>query len=76
MAGGQGAVLARAAVGRSCGPTAVVTAQPAAGENLVEQLPTGEWIERATYFEAVAVTGDGVFETLRAVSKLVLKSLA
>src|SRR4026208_2044238 len=46
------------------------------GENLVEQLPTGEWIERATYFEAVAVTGDGVFETLRAVSKLVLKSLA
>jgi len=47
-----------------------------AGENLIEQLPTGEWIERATYFEAVAVTGDGVFETLRAVSKLVLKSLA
>jgi hypothetical protein len=46
------------------------------GENLVEQLPTGEWIERAPYFEAVAVTGDGVFETLRAVSKLVLKSLA
>src|ERR671921_471339 len=47
-----------------------------AGENLVEQLPSGEWIERATYFEAVAVSGDGVFETLRAVSKLVLKSLA
>ena len=47
-----------------------------AGENLVEQLPTGEWIEHGTYFEAVAVTGDGVFETLRAVSKLVLKSLA
>jgi len=47
-----------------------------AGENLVEQLPTGEWIERATYFEAVAVTGDGVFETLKAVSKLVLKTLA
>ena len=47
-----------------------------AGENLVEQLPTGEWVERATYFEAVAVTGDGVFETLRGVSKLVLKSLA
>jgi len=33
-------------------------------------------VERAPYFEAVAVTGDGVFETLRAVSKLVLKSLA
>jgi hypothetical protein len=47
-----------------------------AGEHLVEQLPTGEWIERATYFEAVAVTGDGVFDTLKAVSKLVLKSLA
>ena len=36
----------------------------------VEQLPTGEWIERAPYFEAVAVTGDGVFDTLKAVSKL------
>jgi signal recognition particle receptor subunit beta len=47
-----------------------------AGENLVEQLPTGEWVEHATYFEAVAVTGDGVFDTLKAVSKLVLKSLA
>jgi hypothetical protein len=45
-------------------------------ENLIEQLPTGEWIERATYFEAVAVTGDGVFDTLKAVSKLVLKALA
>ena len=47
-----------------------------AGENLVSQLPTGEWIERAPYFEAVAITGDGVFETLRAVSKLVLKTLS
>jgi hypothetical protein len=47
-----------------------------AGENLVEQAPTGEWVEHATYFEAVAVTGDGVFETLKAVSKLVLKTLA
>ena len=47
-----------------------------AGENLVEQLPTGEWVERAVYFEAVAVTGDGVFDTLKAVSKLVLKTLA
>jgi mutual gliding-motility protein MglA len=46
------------------------------GENLVEQLPTGEWAERAVYFEAVAVTGDGVFDTLKAVSKLVLKTLA
>ena len=47
-----------------------------AGANLIEQLPTGEWIERAHWFEAVAVAGDGVFETLKAVSKLVLKSLA
>jgi hypothetical protein len=47
-----------------------------AGEHLIEQVPTGEWVERATYFEAVAVTGDGVFDTLKAVSKMVLKSLA
>ena len=46
------------------------------GESLVEQLPTGEWVERAPYFEAVAVTGEGVFDTLKAVSKLVLKTLA
>ena len=45
------------------------------GENLVEQVD-GVWIERAPYFEAVAVTGEGVFDTLKAVSKLVLKSLA
>ena len=47
-----------------------------AGENLVEQIKSGEWVERAPYFEAVAVTGEGVFETLKAVSKLVLKTLA
>ena len=35
----------------------------------------GEWIERAPFHEAVAVTGDGVFDTLKAVSKLVLKTL-
>lgn len=50
------------------------TAHP--GERLVEQLQTGEWIERAPYIEAVAVNGDGVFDTLKIVSKLVLKSLA
>lgn len=44
------------------------------GEFLVEQLD-GQWIERAPYFEAVAMTGEGVFDTLKAVSKLVLKSL-
>lgn len=47
-----------------------------AGENIIEQASDGVWIERAPYFEAVAVTGDGVFDTLRAVSKLVLKSLS
>jgi hypothetical protein len=46
------------------------------GEHLTEQLPTGEWVEHAAYFEAVATEGDGVFETLKAVSKLVLKALA
>jgi hypothetical protein len=33
-------------------------------------------VERAPYFEGVAVTGEGVFDTLKAVSKLVLKALA
>jgi len=44
------------------------------GENLVEELE-GQWVERASYFEAVAMSGEGVFDTLKAVSKLVLKSL-
>jgi signal recognition particle receptor subunit beta len=53
-----------------------VTPDPAIpGEFLVHQLPTGEWVERAPIHEAVAVTGDGVFETLKTCSKLVLKSL-
>ena len=43
-------------------------------EYLVEQ-SDGTWIERASYFEAVAVRGDGVFDTLRSISKLVLKTL-
>jgi mutual gliding-motility protein MglA len=47
-----------------------------AGENLVDQIPTGEWVERVAYFEGVAIHGDGVFDTLKAVSKLVLKALA
>lgn len=44
------------------------------GEALVEQIE-GTWIERAPYFEAVSVRGDGVFDTLRSISKLVLKTL-
>ena len=45
------------------------------GQYLVQQLD-GTWIERAPYFESVAVTGEGVFETLRALAKNVLKSLS
>ena len=46
------------------------------GERLVTRHPEGDWIERVPAFESVAVAGDGVFETLKAVSKLVLKTLA
>jgi len=45
------------------------------GEFLVQQVD-GNWIERAPYYEAVAVSGDGVFETLKGVAKLVLKTLS
>lgn len=45
------------------------------GEFLVQQVD-GQWVERAPYFESVAVTGDGVFEALRAAAKLILKSLS
>ncbi|HEY4099786.1 MAG TPA: gliding-motility protein MglA [Gemmatimonadales bacterium] len=44
------------------------------GEYLVKEVD-GVWIERVPTFEAVAVRGEGVFDTLKAVSKLVLKSL-
>ena len=43
-------------------------------EFLVSQLD-GQWIERAPYFEAVALTGEGVFDTLKAISKSVVKTL-
>jgi signal recognition particle receptor subunit beta len=49
------------------------TAHP--GENLVEHTDNG-WVGRASYYEAVAVRGDGVFDTLKAISKLVLKTLS
>jgi signal recognition particle receptor subunit beta len=44
------------------------------GEMLVEEID-GSWIERVPHFEAVALRGEGVFDTLRAISKLVLKTL-
>ena len=47
-----------------------------AGENLVDQLSGGEWVERVSYFEGIATHGNGVFDTLKGVSKLVLKALA
>jgi signal recognition particle receptor subunit beta len=43
-------------------------------EYLVSQ-QDGQWIERAPYFEAVALTGEGVFDTLKAISKSVVKTL-
>jgi len=45
------------------------------GSMLVERLSTGEWWERVPSFEAIASTGEGVFDTLKAVAKLVIKSL-
>ena len=41
---------------------------------LVRQVDGG-WIERTPWFEGVAVQGVGVFDTLRAISKKVLKAL-
>jgi hypothetical protein len=45
------------------------------GEYLIEKVG-GDWIGRAPYIEAVAVRGDGVFDTLKGVSKVVLKTLS
>jgi signal recognition particle receptor subunit beta len=44
------------------------------GEYLVKEVD-GNWIERVPTFEAVATGGEGVFDTLKAVSKQVLKTL-
>ncbi len=44
-------------------------------EYLVQQVD-GMWVERAPYFESVAITGEGVFETLKALAKTVLKTLS
>src|SRR5438094_838119 len=45
------------------------------GENLVEKV-SNEWVGHAAYLEAVATRGDGVFDTLKTVSKMVLKTLS
>src|SRR5207244_2059903 len=47
-----------------------VTPDPShAGENLIERVDN-QWVGRAPYLEAVAVRGDGVFDTLKTVSEL------
>jgi len=48
---------------------------PSRPEEMLVQEVDGAWIERVPHFEAVALRGDGVFDTLRAISKLVLKTL-
>ncbi len=45
------------------------------GEWTITQVD-GTWIQRAPYVESIAVNGDGVFETLKHVAKLVLKALS
>jgi signal recognition particle receptor subunit beta len=45
------------------------------GEFLVQEIE-GQWIERVPYYEAVALSGEGVFDTLKALSKLVIKNLS
>ncbi len=45
------------------------------GEWLITQVD-GTWIQRAPYIESIAVNGEGVFETLKHVAKLVLKALS
>ena len=45
------------------------------GEWLITQVD-GTWIRRAPYVESIAVNGVGVFETLKHIAKLVLKTLS
>jgi hypothetical protein len=52
------------------------TPDPWHPDQMLVQHMNGTWIERVPYFECVAITGDGVFETLRAVAKMVLKTLS
>ena len=50
-------------------------ADPARPDEMLVREVEGTWVERVPYFEGVALRGDGVFDTLRAISKLVLKTL-
>ena len=57
--------------GRGPGAAAVAARSLPRRASIWSSSSDGQWIERAPYFEAVAVTGEGVFDTLKAVSKLV-----
>ena len=61
--------------GRRSGPAAASLPDPATRASSWCSQQDGQWIERAPYFEAVALTGDGVFDTLKAISKNVVKTL-
>jgi mutual gliding-motility protein MglA len=52
-----------------------VTPDPYHESEFLVRQEDGQWIERAPYFEAVALTGEGVFDTLKAISKNVVKTL-
>src|SRR3954468_1595494 len=52
-----------------------VTTDPYHDAEFLVNQEDGQWVERAPYFEAVALTGDGVFDTLKAISKNVVKTL-
>jgi mutual gliding-motility protein MglA len=52
-----------------------VTPDPYHESEFLIRQENGQWIERAPYFEAVALTGEGVFDTLKAISKNVVKTL-
>ena len=52
-----------------------VTPDPYHDSEFLVNQEDGQWIERAPYFEAVALTGEGVFDTLKAISKNVVKTL-
>ena len=45
------------------------------GEWLITQVD-GTWIQRWSYVESIAINGVGVFDTLRHVAKLALRTLS
>ncbi len=47
-----------------------------AEDRLVERVDGTTWIARAPFVETVAISGEGVLESLRQVSKMVLKTLS